>query len=554
LALATICACAVGFLGAPPAAAHARLLGSDPSSGSTLAEAPSRIELRFDDPVEVDLGGVTLTTADRTDIGLDAPTQGIDRTRVEVALPSLDDGTYIALWRVVSEDGHPLQGAITFSVGTRRPVVDDQLVADLLSAGTGSTVVEVAAGVARAVGYGGLLAVVGIVAVALWAWPAGLEERRVRRLATAAWAAATGGAAAQFMLQGPVALGTGLGDALSPSLWTDVASTVTGRALLGRVLVLGAVWLALARPRPVPWAVLSGLALAVTAAAGHAAGGGGQTIVPILVASAHLAVGAWWLGGLALLVLVALPHADDSSLVRLVRRFSPVALGAVIVLAATGTVQAVRQSGSIDALASTTYGQLLGTKVVLVGVMVVVASWSRTAVRQHERAPVASLVGAGSHGPAPDGAPTPDGALRSQLRRTVGVESVLAIAVIAVTAILVDVVPAKDDLSRPVESTSVQSGVLLELLLTPGRVGGNEVHLAFGRTDGGLADPTGAVLRLVDVNDPDFAIDVDVRADGPGHFRVDSLIIPRAGQWRLQVVASDEASSQRFVQDFEILG
>jgi copper transport protein len=549
---------AIVSIGALPASAHARLVGSDPSSGSRMDESPAQIELRFDESVEIDLGGITLASVDGADIALAAPAHGADRATVQVSVPPLDDGTYVAVWRVVSQDGHPIQGAITFAVGgATLPTVDEQVVTDLLARGAPPTAIEVVAAAARTAAYGGLLVLVGAVAVMLVGWADAFGRPRARRLLTISWIAATAGAIVQFAMQGPSALGSGLADALSPSLWVDVAGTTTGRALLARVVALGAMWFALANPRALSWTALSTAALVATAASGHAAGGGGNAIGPVAVATVHLAVAAWWIGGLAIIVLVALGQADDRSLVRLLRRFSPVALGAVVALAVTGSVQAYRQVGSIDALASTSYGRLLGTKVVLVAVMVVVASWSRTALRQHALAASTStrpdLDGTGGVVLMEDERHS-DAMLRAQLRRTVGVESLLAVAVVALTAMLVSAVPAKDDLARPVETSAVQSGVLMELLVTPGRVGSNEVHLSFARTDGGLGDPSGAEVRLVDESDPDNPIAAEVRPDGPGHFRVDTLIIPRSGSWRIDVVATDAQSSRRFSHTFEIRG
>ena len=72
-----------------------------------------------------------------------------------------------------------------------------------------------------------------------------------------------------------------------------------------------------------------------------------------------------------------------------VRRFSRVAFGSVVVLAATGIYQSWRQVGSWSALTGTSYGQLLLVKVGLVVVLVGVAWISRRWTAQLAEAPAA---------------------------------------------------------------------------------------------------------------------------------------------------------------------
>jgi copper transport protein len=552
-----LCVMAVSSVGVAPAAAHAQLEGSEPPSGSALAESPPFFELRFDEPVEIALGAIELVSADGTSIDVGAADHpGGDRRRVSVPLPELGDGTYVASWRVVSSDGHPVQGAVTFAVGAARPVVDDAVLGDFLAAQESGGLVDALGTLARTFAYGGVLVLVGAVALALVGWRAGLDTAAGHRIAVGAWTAAVVGAVAQFAVQGPTVLGTGVGDAFRPGLWSDIAATQVGRALLIRIVVLAIAWFVLSRYRggmhsPIVWALVS-VALAVaTASSGHAAAGDGVAAA-LASASLHLLVAAVWVGGLVYLLAVVVRLAPDDDAITAINRFSTIALVAVLVVSATGTVQALRQVGSVDGLVSTTYGRLLCTKLVLVAVMVVVASWSRAAVRAHRLAPATVTVG-GDRVDDLDAAGSTS-VLRMNLMRTVGAEVAIAVAVVATTALLVDQVPAKDDLARPVEATVLQSGVALEVVVLPGRVGLNEVHLYLARVDGGLGDPTGATVRLVDVDDPENPISVPVRPDGPGHFRADELIVPTTGTWRLEVVASDDASSRRFATEFDIRG
>ena len=54
--LALLLLAATALLGAEPAGAHAMLLESDPADGAVLAQSPSMVVLRFDEPVTLRQG------------------------------------------------------------------------------------------------------------------------------------------------------------------------------------------------------------------------------------------------------------------------------------------------------------------------------------------------------------------------------------------------------------------------------------------------------------------------------------------------------------------
>jgi len=116
--LPTLLALLVGLLvlGAPSAAlAHDRLLSSDPADGAQLETSPQTITLTFSaTPLDVE-PMARVTAEDGTVVFEGAPTIG-DHTAT-VTLPSaLPAGTTTVDWRVVSEDGHPIEGTFSFQV------------------------------------------------------------------------------------------------------------------------------------------------------------------------------------------------------------------------------------------------------------------------------------------------------------------------------------------------------------------------------------------------------------------------------------------------------
>ena len=100
---------------ARPAAAHDELIGSTPENGAVLDVQPESIVLEFSANV-MDIGTTTqvLDTAG-TDWAAGEPVLG----GREVTIPLQDgmpDGDYQLGWRVVSSDGHPIEGTTKFSL------------------------------------------------------------------------------------------------------------------------------------------------------------------------------------------------------------------------------------------------------------------------------------------------------------------------------------------------------------------------------------------------------------------------------------------------------
>lgn len=110
-------------LGAVPASAHAALVGTDPGSRSTQATEPSSVTLRFNENVgnaQVAArapDGSTITVSE-----IHAVDNAVTATLAEVG----QKGLYAVSYRVVSADGHPVSGTITYSVTSGRAVTQVQ--------------------------------------------------------------------------------------------------------------------------------------------------------------------------------------------------------------------------------------------------------------------------------------------------------------------------------------------------------------------------------------------------------------------------------------------
>lgn len=116
--IATAALAATSLLGINPAAAHDELVFTNPADGATLTEAPASLELTYSgDIMDVD-GANQVRVTNAAGESVTDGTPDIDGKVVtqDLATAAADD-TYTVTWRVVSSDGHPIQGTFTYTVG-----------------------------------------------------------------------------------------------------------------------------------------------------------------------------------------------------------------------------------------------------------------------------------------------------------------------------------------------------------------------------------------------------------------------------------------------------
>jgi len=111
--LAAVLTPVLGVAVAQPASGHDRLLSSDPADGATVDEAPAELTLVFSADVLAAGAQVAVTTSDGT-----VPAEvAVDGDEAVAALPDeLPGGDWDVSWRVVSSDGHPIEGELAFTV------------------------------------------------------------------------------------------------------------------------------------------------------------------------------------------------------------------------------------------------------------------------------------------------------------------------------------------------------------------------------------------------------------------------------------------------------
>jgi copper transport protein len=528
------------------ALAHAELVSTSPERGARLDRSPERVTFRFNEPVEASFGAVRVHDAggERVDTGqLERP--GGDEEAVSTQLEDLPDGTYTATYRVVSADSHPVAGGFVFTVGEGGRAASAS-VAELIQEGDAGPVTSVAFGAVRALAYAAIALAVGGAAFLAFVWlpgprpdASGAFARRCRAVALGTVALGVLTTVVGIVLQGANAAGTSFWSALDPTVIGDVLDTRFGTvwALRGvDWLLLGAIALAtplLARSRPRAIAVAALLAFLVVSPglAGHA----GTTDPVALVLSAnslHVLAMSLWAGGLAALLLV-LPAAtrrlEPPERTRLLagclRRFSPLALGAVAVLVASGVLQSIVQLESFGDLLDTAFGRAILIKALLTVALVCLGALNLRRNRPR-------LERLATDGAAP-------GAPGRLLRRAVTAEVALIVVVLGVTAALTSYPPPRAAAAGPYSTSAGLGPARLELTVDPATAGANEIHLYLTDSRTGAQDDRAKEvslrLRLPDKGIGPLAPRVDKA--GPGHWVARRALISPGGDWELQIAA-----------------
>lgn len=111
-----------------PAYAHDTLISTNPEAGSTLTEAPRQLELTYSGEImQVDgANQVNVVDADGNSVTDGSPDTNGKTVTQDLTTAGAEDDTYTVTWRVVSSDGHPIQGTFTYDVGAGKEVASAQ--------------------------------------------------------------------------------------------------------------------------------------------------------------------------------------------------------------------------------------------------------------------------------------------------------------------------------------------------------------------------------------------------------------------------------------------
>jgi copper transport protein len=452
------------------------------------------VTIRFDDTIRVLSGTTVVGNADKRPVTAGKP--NASGRVVTIPLRKLHDGDYTVRWRVLSDDGHTVEGVFAFAVGVGRAPPTAAL-----SAGGTNLTRNV---ISRWFFFTGLLVAVGVAFFVPLAWRPALrtagadpDERVLWPLAFAGFFLAFLGASTLIPHHDPATTRFGLAYEVG-GIIAVVGATLSAVAFVDRRLGRGVFVCALAL-------------LPIPSVAGHALDRG-QWPRPLNVAAdiVHVGAAAVWIGGL-LALAIGLPRAarklSPEQRARfsaaLVPRLSAIALVSVAVIAATGLIRALSELTAVSQLWTTGYGRALVVKTGLLALLVSLGWINRSRLVPRLRL--------------------------AALRRNVAVELVLLAGLVIAVAFLTDLAPGRQ-LARAVASPEAPQPIADPppgATVLAGESGGRAVGLAItpgGRLQATVLGPDDNGVDGLSVGFRTGGRTVGSSRCGPGCYRADERI------------------------------
>ncbi|SHH80484.1 copper resistance CopC/CopD family protein [Pollutimonas bauzanensis] len=499
--------------GGPKAYAHAALTASAPADGAVLAAFPRQATLTFNEPVSPLI--IRLTAPDGTTRTLDRIAPVDDGLRIDLP-DGAPPGTYALSWRVTSADGHPVGGALVFSLGAAS--------AAPASAQGAAPLRQPAIWLARLALYAALFFGVGGAMSRAWL-PQAARGRAAQHARLAVWLGLAA-APACLALQGLDALDAPWRALAAAAVWQAALGTTYFITLALAVLALAAARIALTASGAAGIRLAAGVAALLLglafAASGHASAAPPQWLARPAVWLHTLAIAAW-LGALAPLFWLA--RGNDARLAPALRRFSRGIRWVVAALLGSGLALAWLQIDGPASLWGSAYGRILLCKLALVAVLFLLAGWNRY------RLTAAALSG--------------QDAARLALGRIIKLEAALALCVLAVVALWRFTPPPRAlHAGQPAAvSAHFHSAAAMARLAFTAASADRPGRLQLTLSDANAA-PLQAQAVSVAFFSPALGIEALSRQAnplGPGQWEIPSLQLPAAARWtlRIDILVSD---------------
>ena len=543
--MALAVAAAAAAVLASSAFAHSVLLGTEPANDAVVQESPGRVELRFNEPVEMSLGGIRVfdSQGNRVDADQVSP-NGAPRVGVDIE-GDLERGTYTVAWRAISADSDPISGAFVFHV-QERGVQPGGISVESLT-GTSTTVDAFFTG-GRFFDLALLLLSLGgavVLVIALPTAPWHVRRRLYGIVAGLATALALV-ALLNIFFQGAAAGGLGILDAFRWNVFTNVLETRYGemmlvQAALAATLALTAMALRHSESRDrralTALTLVLGAGMALTPSfSGHASTAGKLALTSDI---AHVIAAALWTGGLGFLVLALVLARDDRwpLATRAVPRFSNMAVVSVAMLLIAGVINGYLQVRTWSALWETEYGLLLLAKIALVVPLLGLGAYNNRYAVPRLKAGIASVLE------------------RRRFLTAAGVELAIMVAIVAVTAVLINAEPARTE--AMMEEMAMEDGamgteagdqeafesdvdlgeMMAHLVVEPAMPGENTIHLTFEHADAEELTKVSVAASLPSEDIGPLAFPAEPVQGQPGEYVAEGASLSLPGEWELRIEA-----------------
>ncbi|GLV56055.1 copper resistance protein [Dictyobacter sp. S3.2.2.5] len=576
----------------PTLAWHAQYDHSNPAANAHLpaGQSPTFVQVWFTETIDPHFSTLKVYNPARQRVDLDDSRTSSDGYTLRISLrPHLPDATYTVVYsNISSEDGHHVQGAFSFVVGTGPLVANtDALLAQ--EQGGENNLNAWSVGL-RWLNYLGMALLLGTVAFVLLVWrPASTSLRDHSDAAIGktdvqiefrALRLICGSIAVLFALT--LAFGIYQAAFASESApWNIISNGALGNVLfqsrfgiiwwlrLALILPAGGTallcWRALFRHARRPrrlyslLLILSIAMMGTTSLDAHAAAqADAWLLLPFDLI--HLVSTGFWIGGVCCFVVLVpaglrllAPEKTARSrlLAALLPRFSRIAILCVTLLVITGTIQASFMLGSWANLVESGYGRTLIVKLVLFALILVPGALHLLRIGPRMQAANASTP---THDQVDAQQEGTEAATTRRLQRifkaSITLEATLAVCLLLIVGVLTSMSPpppvtatgtGNTDSRAPLTYQGKMADLRYSLVVNPGQVGENTFEMALKQSNGAPLTHVDAVsirLTMLDMDMGTQELNLTPIAGQPGQYQGEDATLGMSGHWNMVILVS----------------
>ncbi|NHM33643.1 copper resistance protein CopC [Bacillus sp. C11] len=371
--------------------AHAFITKSNPSENQVINRVPGKVWIQFDEEIQPSFQSIEVfdSTGKRID-QKDGQINPDNPTIIECSLKkNLKNGTYRVNWRVVSSDGHPIQGVIPFQIGKK-----EQTQANTgFKQETRGYTPKADLIVIRWIQYISNSFLIGILFFFLFVLPKDLLHNiRIKRSLSVVLKYSFFLLALSLILSLPLQATIESGSPWTTVFSDSVMSQIIFSTSFGKtwtiqitmllLLMLPVLWVSKHGFSKRLWVWISfvfGIGLLLTKAYTSHAASNSHPFLPITIDFLHLLTASIWIGSLLCIVLLSpLTQSQEtrSHFFECIRQFSKWGVILVILLSITGVYGSFLFIPTLQSLIYTDYGRTMLGKVLLLMIMVFLAAFN----------------------------------------------------------------------------------------------------------------------------------------------------------------------------------
>ncbi|MCI0763992.1 copper resistance CopC/CopD family protein [Bacillus sp. TL12] len=502
--------------------AHAYIVKSNPSENETLEKVPSAVRIEFDEILQssnfntVFVRNASGKRVDLKNAHVDKKNPKLLKVGVKQDIPN---GTYSIQWKAISADGHLIQGVIPFRIGAEATGESSIQAEEIGYFPQLDMLIE------RGILYTGFSIYIGVLFfnLIIYKGNSSIVQSRSNKLIWTSLLGIFTSLLFSLPLQAKINAGVSWGDAFQPALLKETLQLpVFGYVWIIQmtltIVLIAATYVALKRGKLSSfktWTVPSLLfvELLIMKAMNNHAYGLKYKEIAVIMDFLHLFAASLWIGGLASILLL-LPKDDEkekwTKYWDAIKKFSPWAMGTVIVIFVTGLFNSTFFIPTIHSLFDTNYGLALLTKFLLfigMGILGLI-HYVRGRMRKEKK-------------------------LGATLKGEFGIGIVIFIIVAFLTNIQTPPMPPTGPFTG---SQKLDNGYELTLHVSPNKVGMNTFRIDLKDTNG---QPVTYMEQIV-LTTKSLEMDMGkgtfkVSPVSPGLYQAEGMYINMTGEWNIHV-------------------